>query len=433
VDVTSGNLVFGDGLKDILVATTLNSDGTFAVTDNSFLFNFSAALDGDTIDLTVEQGADIVQIVQNADNSPAFGAAVVLSQLFESFSDGEDVGDFEAVIVALSTLTTEEQLNDAVSQVLPVVSAGGGTALAGAAGRAANIIQSRVGGSGLSGGDGYFEDRHFWAKLHGSWIDQDDRKGISGYDGDAKGFVFGADGELASGTRLGAALSFARTDIDGNSAVAPQTTEVETWELTGYGSYRIDPQMSFDFQLALGHGNAEGARTIAFMPGSPVARSDYDSLSFRASGALSRAYAMGGNTEIVPSIRADYTLVKTDDYTETGAGALNLNVASDTTKAFIVGLDATVNHRANETTVLTANAGVGYDLLDEDASVTSSFAGGGAAFSTPGIDSERIVGRLGVGVNVQASEGLTFSARYDLEAREDFSNQTGSLRMRWKF
>ena len=76
---------------------------------------------------------------------------------------------------------------------------------------------------------------------------------------------------------------------------------------------------------------------------------------------------------------------------------------------------------------------MGYDLLDEDASVTSSFAGGGAAFSTPGIDSERIVGRLGVGVNVEASEGLTFSARYDLEAREDFSNQTGSLRMRWKF
>jgi outer membrane autotransporter protein len=270
-------------------------------------------------------------------------------------------------------------------------------------------------------------------KPFGSWVDQGDKDGVTGYDGDSRGLILGADAMTAAGMRWGAALAYSTSEVDANPGGARHDADIDTWQLAGYGSRSLGPRMEVRFQADLAWSEVDGERTIAFMPGAPVARSDYDNWSVHLGGALGRTYQHGERTTLEPSLRADYTRIESDDYTETGAGALNLDVDSETVEELIVALEGRLSQDLRRDTRLEARAGIGYDVIDDDASLAASFVGGGASFVTPGIDRDPWVGRLGVGLEHTTDQGMQISARYDLEAREDFDNQTASVKVRWRF
>ncbi|NER60737.1 autotransporter outer membrane beta-barrel domain-containing protein [Pseudomonas sp. MAFF212428] len=78
--------------------------------------------------------------------------------------------------------------------------------------------------------------------------------------------------------------------------------------------------------------------------------------------------------------------------------------------------------------------GVGYDTLGERASLTSAYAGEpGLSFRTQGLDASPWLGRGGVGVSYRVTDSTELSADYDAEYREDFLNQSASLKVRWAF
>ena len=100
---------------------------------------------------------------------------------------------------------------------------------------------------------------------------------------------------------------------------------------------------------------------------------------------------------------------------------------------FIVGVDGKVTHKLSDTTTLLANLGVGYDTMAKQSSVTAAFAGGGAAFSTLGINPSPTVVRGGIGLVMKSSKTVEVTARYDVEARTGFTDQTVSVKARWPF
>ena len=87
----------------------------------------------------------------------------------------------------------------------------------------------------------------------------------------------------------------------------------------------------------------------------------------------------------------------------------------------------------NETTTLNANLGVGYDTQAKQSSVTSAFQGGGAAFATTGINPPKTLVRGGLGLVVNTTSAMEVTARYDVEARKDFTNQTASIKFKMPF
>jgi uncharacterized protein with beta-barrel porin domain len=76
---------------------------------------------------------------------------------------------------------------------------------------------------------------------------------------------------------------------------------------------------------------------------------------------------------------------------------------------------------------------VGYDLLNDASSSTASFAGGGAAFTTNGLELSPVVITAGVGVNYALNDATDITVRYDLEGRSDFLSQTASAKVIWVF
>lgn len=427
-------LASGTVLSSVLTATTLVTASTINVTDNSALFNFSAAQNGNAIDLTTSAASStsVRDAVANSGNNASSGAAAVFDSLIAQ--GGSAPAAMVPVITALGNLMSTQQVSDAISQTLPLMTAGMSQSMLNTMQGTSQVIQSRQDANlGRSSGDEFLGDRQVWFKPLGSWAKQNNRNGVSGYDADTYGMVFGVDGTLSDKNSIGGAFAYTSTKVDSNSGVARQHASIDGYQLSVYGAHKLDDQTSITYQGNIGNNQASGNRRIAFGGIDTRANSDFDSWSAHIGAGISKTMALNAKTTFTPSIRADYTRLRTDGYTETGAGALNLRVSGNTIEELIVGVDGSFNHAVSDNTSLVGNLGLGYDTLGERASTTASYVGGGAAFATRGIDPSPWLMRGGFGLVMHNGPLVSVTARYDIEGRESFTNQTASVKVGIKF
>ncbi len=353
-------------------------------------------------------------------NNPALNAARVIdanSNLLNLFS----------------AQSGDPAVSNAASATLPLFTAGASAATRSAMVAINKTIDARNdNNAGRASGDGFLGNKYLWMKLFATRADQDDRDGVAGYKATTYGMVFGSDGNLSPALSIGAAFAYAKSDINGNSAVAPQSANVDIYHLIGYGSYALDARTAINFQADFGQNTNKGRRQIDMT--SSIASAHYASNTAHVGTSLSRSYGFGTNTIVTPSARIDYTWIKDKGYTETGADILNLTVGSRTAEALVVGLDTKLAYQLNDQTSLVGNLGVGYDTLNKRNSITAEFAGApGAAFVTYGMKQEPWLARGGVGAVYKLKNGFEITGRYDLEYRESFLNQTASANLRWAF
>ena len=277
-------------------------------------------------------------------------------------------------------------------------------------------------------------DGQIWLKPFGSWASQDERNNIAGFDSNTYGLMVGADTALGDDSkRLGVAASYSATSVDSNSVTADQTADITAYQLSIYGSHEISDDTAFDFNIGLGLNSTDGERTIDFASIDRIASSDYDGTSAHIGAEIGRAFDLDSKSTIIPSLRANYTLISNDSYTETGADALNLVVDGQDTDELVLGVGSLYQRSLNDAVTFNGELGVGYDFLNEQASITSSFSGGGSSFVTYGIDPSPWLISGGLGLTVEQGSGLEFTASYEVESRSDFLNQTASLKLLMPF
>lgn len=430
VDVQELNtLEVGQTLSRVLGASELT--GNFAqVDDNSALFNFqSITTEGENghIDFKLVKALTAVDAVDSNNNPSARGAAGALDTIIDR---GTTNPNMQTLIDALGQLGTSQEVSDAVSQTTPLLTANTVLASRAALGGISRVIESRIASNrGMSSGDEFYGDRNVWLKPFGSWAEQDDRSGVSGFDANTSGIVLGADGTVSDSTRVGVAFAYANSNIDGNSDVAPNSADVDIYQLLGYGSHSLDQNTELNFQVGIGQNNTQGKRDIRFL--GETAKADYSSRLATAGIGLARTFELSEKTAFTPSVRTDYTWIKDESYNEKGSSA-NLKVDSQTTDQMIVGLDGKLSHEFMPGTSVVANLGVGYDVLNNNTSITSAFAAEpGTGFTTRGLDSSPWSQRGGLGLIHSTEQGVEVSLRYDTEHSEGFLNQTASVKLRW--
>lgn len=434
VDVKSSNtLALGNLLQGVI-----SSDGTItgqfsAVTDNSFLFNFTPTYNNSSVDLSVVAdnggssggGNTVSGSVDALGNSPARGAAQALDRAIGSNPNGRLASYF-------IPLTTQEEVSRAASETLPMTS--GSTVAARTALTSINgVVQARSDSvRGLSSGDVAFTDQHLWIKPFGSWADQESSGNLPGFNTRVGGLAFGLDASLNERLLLGAAFVYANAETRNSGAVSRQQLSTDVYQLVGYGTYQLDHDIDLSFQIDAGQNHNEGKRDIDFA--GLKAKSNYDSWTVHAGVSLDRTFTLSDTTRFTPSVRTDYTWIKDEAYNEKGADALNLQAKSRTTDQFILGVDGKLSHDLTDRVNLHGKLGVGYDFLADRDSITTSFAGApGAAFTTYGGDTQRWLARGGTGLSYKVSDQVQLGVRYDVEKRSDYLNQTASAEARWAF
>ncbi len=428
----AGNtLVAGDVLTNVISSTGAFTMTTASVQDNLLGLSFTASNNGSGVDLTAAEVTGLSTVtaaVQAVGLSSGVGLGGLLDNLLvnpDSYPPG--MRDY---LYALGSSSTAQEITNKVAELLPLMSGSVNHATLDTM-RMINLAvnQRQDANAGVSTGDLAFSDKHFWLKPFGSWANQDKRNGTAGYDSNSYGLAFGADGQISDANTVGLAIAYARTDMD--SDMTNQKADVNSYQAAFYGSHKFSDVTSLNYQVDLGYHDNSGRRSIT---GVGSARSDYDSWSGHAGVSLAHSIALNELTTFTPSIRADYSRIRAESYHEKGAGALGLNVGSETTDELILGADGKLARSLSDNATAFANLGVGYDVINDRTSLTSSFAGvPGATFATRGIDPSPWLFRGGLGIVGQATETLELSLRYDFEVRNDFDNQTASVKARWAF
>jgi outer membrane autotransporter protein len=319
------------------------------------------------------------------------------------------------------------------SDTSPLLAGGQSMALMSSLHDVNHIVQARQEGAlGRSTGDAFLGDNHAWFKPFGSWANQNDRNGVSGYSADTYGMVFGADAVPSEKDRFGVAFAYSNSNIDSNAKVASQSSDVDSYNVIAYGTHNINENTDFNYIAGVGYHDNEGSRNIVST--NQVAKSNNNSWSAHIGAGLARTYTLSEKTSFTPSIRADYTWLRADNYTENGAGLLNLSVNSNTAKELLLGLDGKLTREINDKINLVANLGVAYDAINEQAKITSALAGTPtASFVTNGIAPAAWTARGGLGLVSNPNTRVELSARYDFEVSNGFDNQTASAKVRWSF
>jgi len=389
-----------------------------------------------SVSLRSKQGTDesgeavsLLKYVQKQQFTTGLGAANVLNDFVNGTATGNGMDE---VVSGLGKMETAKDVADAVAQTLPLMSGSSAKASTSVMQANSNVVSARQ--SGLSSGDGFITDKHAWVKPVGSVAKQDARNGVSGFDASTFGIIGGVDGDLNDTTSIGFALSYMNTNLDGSGTNSTNSADIDAYQAIAYGQHQFGEQfhnLDLSWQAALGFNQTDGTRRITFMDSK--AKSKYNSYTSNLSVGLGRTFAMDSDTSITPSVRAAYSYIKDDSYQESGAGALNLDVASNTTDALVISVNGDLSQRIDDQVALLASAGVGYDLLNDASSSTASFAGGGAAFTTNGLELSPVVITAGVGVNYALNDATDITVRYDLEGRSDFLSQTASAKVTWVF
>lgn len=443
----------GGTLSGVVTATGGLTTSNLSVTDNSVLLAFGALTTANDLSLCITtQGNScgsggsgggsggstaIVSSLNNVGNAPAIGAGTVLDQQLALYVANGTTGnagmDNVLNLLVTSNSGTDQQVSNAVSQTLPLLVGSNQAAARTALMSVGRIIEARQDNNrGMSSGDEFYGNRNIWLKPFGSWTDQGTLQRVSGYTANTAGVIAGVDTVVSDVLRLGGAFAYARADVDGKSSVAPNSEKVDVYLLSAYGSYALDEQTEINFQGGIGKNHNAGNRQLTSF--SRTAQSSFDSLTALAGVGVARTLKLSEQTNFIPSIRADYTWIRDESYTETGAGVLNLHVKERSTDELIIGVDGKLVHQFDPGKMLVANLGVGYNVLNDQASVVSSYAGApGAAFTTYGVDPDPWVARAGLGYVGKLGKTSELTIRYDADYREKFLNQAASVKVKWDF
>lgn len=423
-------------LAGVVTAGTLNAT-SFIVTDNSALFDFNATINGNSIDLNViasgngSSGTSVYSSALNNRLYPALGAASVLDTQVQ----GAPTGDMADVVTALGRLPDERSVARAAAQTLPLNASAQATL--GALNTINSIFASRfapAGPTGLSAGD-VATNKQVWIRPFGSRADQNDTDdNASGYSADTWGLAAGVEGDIGE-TQIGIAYAYANTRLDGNTHLSGAGThsEIDSHVIALYGSRPLN-DMVLGFQVDAGWNDNDSDRTLDFGGLNRSASASYDSWSLHVGSNLSKAIVLDQANTFIPAIRADYTRLRTESYTERGAGALSLDVEASTVEVMTLGVDGRIVHALTPNAQLEAIVGVSYDVINDDDNLVATYTGApGQSFVAAGIDHGPWLARAGVGYTHSLENGTDISIRYEASGRSDYLSQSASIKAVWRF
>jgi outer membrane autotransporter protein len=277
-----------------------------------------------------------------------------------------------------------------------------------------------------------------WFKPFGSIANQNENQGVSGYDAKSWGAMLGAEHNLESLGTVGASFGYARSNLDPDNVNS--RVRLDTYKYSLYGTKNLMGQADFSWNLGGGVQDNSASRSV---DGFGVARADYSSDFIMAGAAISHAFSLDDKNKFIPSIRLDYSEVSDNGYRESGsAGALNLIVNDHETQRLVAGLDGKYVYKPNSDTTFNANLGVGYDTIQDDQDLKARFVGTAGncctaqpivSFNVATMDPSPWLVRGGLGANFSPNKAVDMSARYDVNLREEYYDQTASVKIRFNY
>lgn len=356
--------------------------------------------------------------------------------------------ELDAVHAALMSASTTAAAEDIVEELGPVIDAAYLNAGLAVNAEVGTTVDNRLAAlrdgsaTGMSAGS-YANGLQVWTEAFGQYADQKERDGVKGYDSLTTGVTFGVDtDQINEKLRAGLAVSYAYTDIDSDNANNTDT-QIDSYQATLYGEYALQSDYFANAALSYAYNDIDQTRHNVGVS-NLNAQADYSSQQYGVGLGVGRDVDMAKYFEtavpltVTPQFTANYLYVDIDDYTETGAGGLNLqNVDTEEFQVLDLGLqvDAVWDVALDNGDKIkpAAHVGYSYDVINDQIASTASFSGGGAAFKTEGFEPSAHTFNIGGAITYLSNDNWEIKTEYDFEVKDDYQAHTALVKALYKF
>ncbi len=349
--------------------------------------------------------------------------------------DAAGSSSLQGLVTQLSALPTESQ-DHALKQL-------GGTQLTPQLNLSGNITAPTVnavegrqgtvlGGPGASAGSPDLRAA-VWGQFLGGRAVRDTSSGNSGYAASSFGLLFGADTEVADDVVAGAAVSWLRSVAHGKSDATGDRTQVDSYQFTGYGTWRPDGG-AFHVQGLLGAGlNVyDQDRNIDFV--GQTASASYNGMQYQAKIGVGYDVRLAPALTLTPLASLQVVRVENDGYTESGAGTANHTVDEQNFNSVQSELGAKLGYGLDTAWGrLSADTGAAWVHDYVHSPIATAASMGGAAFVTNTDRPAENGARLSLGTTLETADAISVRLEYNGELRSDYRSHVGLLTVRGEF
>lgn len=382
----------------------------------------------------------------------ASSAAGVLDEI----AGNSPTGDIADIIDSLTNMTSDEQ-KAALDRIAPQTSQAVGTASMQAISGALDSVSVRLdsirsegyrtasadilsrGGEIqiASAGDltpilsGTGKRNSFWTKAFGAYSKQGLDDGFNGYKAKTGGMAFGADTLLDSDWVVGAAATYAATQVNMSNYRNGDYANVDSYQATLYTS-RDFGKWYLEAMAAGAYQTFDTARDTGF----GVASGNFDGWNFATRATIGKPIPVSRKTKITPSVGLEYNHLRQSSYREQEAGPLNLSVQDESANRLRSVVQAKVTTELlhdGYKFVPGAHIGWRHEFMNEGIDSTATFNGGGSSFTTQGQKTQRDTLNLGVSLSASQTQDFTLTMQADSELADKYTGYSGQLVAQWRF
>ena len=441
VDVVAGSKAFvlGDTLSEVVTATdelTINelALNQTKLADNSALLDFEYKENNNKLDIVVsniEKLSDIIEEEKGKDYKNELGVSTALDTIIDNLSSYPEM---ESLVSNLQSLSSAKETDKAVATLVPTTAAALVNTSSQITSTISNIVSNRLSNikSGLNSGDEMVVDSNkLWAKVYGGLGKQKDKDSISGFDLKSYGLGLGYDKEYKEDQIIGFGAFYTNAKVEINDV--NHENDVDAYTIAVYGSNLLKDDKTTVYYQASHTWQKNDSKRDVFT--GQTADSKFTSKTLVLDLKMGHKLNATQSISFEPYAGLTYRNFKNPSYSESGAGAANIKSEKFTNTEYIFNVGTDFEYKVTNNSKLTALVGVGYDLKDDDNTVTSSFAGAsGVSFDTNGIDNGRwnYVAGVGYDVDINNSNNLNLQYNYQGEGSK-YSNNVISLNYKYKF
>ena len=428
----------------ILTANQVN--GEFGSISDDFAFLFpQLSYDDENVFLTLIQGSDVASVARTPNQFAVAGAIDTATQSggLEDIVANVIVMDEDSARASLDDLsgvdhTHAQQIALRGGQRFRAGLIGRLTGHAGAStlGETASLEQlagvqlASAGQSrGLLGEDAETA-RGWWVSAEGGRGDIDDSSNATGADYRFTGLSVGFDAPISNSLHLGAAMGYVRNRAD----TAGGDVDVDSIHLAGYGGWQRDA-LYVRGSVGVGYHSADTERFVATV--GQTAEADYSATGIGSRIEAGYAFEVGEAATLTPFGGLDYEYLRRNSFSESGAGAANLEV--DRENEYSLRSQAGVRFdKAFETTngymAPYVEAAWVHEHGDRSSRMNTAFAGDTATgFTIDGPSLSRNRARIAVGLDARLNGDSFLNVGYqgEIAGSDDLHAVGVSFRRTW--
>lgn len=305
---------------------------------------------------------------------------------------------------------------------------------AGGFGRLADVNTASMGEfayAGHAGGAAGSDDSGLGYFVRGNYTRGDMKSsGTSfGFNSDTYQVAAGVDKFITPALQLGVSFGYSNSDSDMKQAAGGSKNENYTLSL--YGSYEVMPNLYLEGVAGYGMGRYSLSRDTGV---TGIAHAKTDGSQLILSGGVNANVDLGA-VMLKPYGRVNYVRLDIDGFSESGAGAANLDVAGHADDSIVSDLGAVLQKRLDSGWTLEGKLGWEHEIkrangttnaaLSADPSVAMNFVGSGGS---------RDYGRVGLGVTKDLGQARTIALRGEaMVGHSQYSEHMVELKFRQEF